>query len=424
MVETMITPHLQIAADGPLQQLEEKIISHQVQIETWFRSQWQQFTPSFYCSVDLRNAGFKLAPIDTNLFPAGFNNLNPDFLPLCVQAAQSYIEHVMPGCNRILLIPESHSRNLFYLSNVAQIKKILATAGFDVRLGSVNGSQTDNSIDLPDGESLTLEPVIKKGNRVYCNDFSPCLILLNHDLSEGIPDSLQDIEQKIIPSLNLGWANRLKSEHFKHYQQVAEEFAKLIDIDPWLINPIYRRCDEVDFMARGGEQCLAKHVEDLIAEVKTKYTEYGINREPFIVVKADAGTYGMGVMMVDDPKQIYDLNRKQRKKMAVSKGGKQVNKVIIQEGVYTFETIGPENNVAEPVIYMIGHQVVGGFYRVHQNKSASENLNSPGMTFEPLAFAESCNVPDTCASEPCFKNRFYTYGVIARLALLAAARES
>jgi glutamate--cysteine ligase len=43
-------------------------------------------------SVDLRNAGFKLAPVDTNLFPGGFNNLNPAFLPLCVQAAMSAIE--------------------------------------------------------------------------------------------------------------------------------------------------------------------------------------------------------------------------------------------------------------------------------------------------------------------------------------------
>jgi oxygen-independent coproporphyrinogen-3 oxidase len=30
--------------------------------------------------VDLRNAGFKLAPVDTNLFPAGFNNLNLDLI--------------------------------------------------------------------------------------------------------------------------------------------------------------------------------------------------------------------------------------------------------------------------------------------------------------------------------------------------------
>ena len=32
-------------------------------------------------------AGFKLAPVDMNLFPAGFNNLNPAFLPLSVEAA-------------------------------------------------------------------------------------------------------------------------------------------------------------------------------------------------------------------------------------------------------------------------------------------------------------------------------------------------
>jgi len=47
-----------------------------------------------YCSVDLRNAGFKLAPVDTNLFPGGFNNLSPEMLPLAVQAAMAAIENI------------------------------------------------------------------------------------------------------------------------------------------------------------------------------------------------------------------------------------------------------------------------------------------------------------------------------------------
>jgi glutamate--cysteine ligase len=87
------------------------------------------------------------------------------------------------------------------------------------------------------------------------------------------------------------------------------------------------------------------------------------------------------------------------------------------------ETWGPGNAVAEPVVYMIDHYVVGGFYRIHGGKGHDENLNSPGMEFQPLAFAHSCNHPDhrqDCDAEP---NRFYAYGVVARLALLAAARE-
>src|SRR5437868_7712606 len=103
-------PHLTTALVGPLQFLEKKFLDNQSVIETFFRRYWREdLTPPFYASVDLRNAGFKLAPVDTNLFPAGFNNLNPDFLPLCIQAAQNTLEKIYPGCQNILLIPESHT---------------------------------------------------------------------------------------------------------------------------------------------------------------------------------------------------------------------------------------------------------------------------------------------------------------------------
>ena len=50
--------------------------------------------------------------------------------------------------------------------------------------------------------------------------------------------------------------------------------------------------------------------------------------------------------------------------------------------------------VAEPVVYMIDRYVVGGFYRVHAERGIDENLNAPGSSFVPLAFAEST----TCRS--------------------------
>jgi len=157
--------------------------------------------------------------------------------------------------------------------------------------------------------------------------------------------------------------------------------------------------------------------------IQKKYDEYSIDKEPFVVVKSDTGTYGMGIMMVKSAEEIENLNRKQRNKMSSSKEGLEVENVLIQEGVYTFETIGEENAVAEPVVYMIDHFVVGGFYRVHTGRDQNENLNAPGMHFEPLAFAQSCNTPDKQGEPDAEPNRFYAYGVIARLALLAAARE-
>lgn len=415
-------PHLQIAAVGPLHALEKNILRNQVKIEAWFRNHLRNLKPPFYCSVDLRNAGYKVAPVDTNLFPAGFNNISKEFLPLCVQAVQETIEHLMQGCTRILLIPESHSRNLFYLDNVAAIQDILQRAGYEVRLGRLpDYSDEENKIQLKSGKILQFEKIERSQNKIHIGDYQPCFILLNHDLSEGIPEVLNNIEQPIIPALSLGWAHRLKSEHFRLYKIISEEFAELIGIDPWWINPIYQRCEDVNFMERSSDECLENHIKELLEQIQKKYDEYQIDQKPFVVIKADAGTYGMGVMMVDNPKDIYELNRKERKKMSVSKGGKVINKVIIQEGVFTFETI--HNQVAEPVIYMIGKNVIGGFYRIHKGKSARENLNAPGMHFKPLAFAEACNIPDPHNEEGCHSNRFYTYGVIARLALLAAARE-
>jgi glutamate--cysteine ligase len=417
-------PNLTTALSGPLLHLESHLLEHQAEIESWLRAQWLKTPAPFYASVDLRNAGFKLAPVDTNLFPAGFNNLNPAFMPLCIQAMQSAIERVCPDAAKIILVPESHTRNKFYLENIATLKDIISKAGFEVRIGSLIPDLEENTqFSLPSGREISMSPLKVVDNKLVLTDYDPCVILLNNDLSAGIPTEFGKLDQKIIPPLDLSWAARLKSEHFAEYKKVAEEFSELVEIDPWLIDPLSRNCGEINFMKREGEDCLRKNVTKLLEDIQTKYAEYGIEEEPFIIVKADAGTYGMGIMTVHSADELMELNRKQRTKMSATKSGKSVTKVIMQEGVYTFETWGEEQHVAEPVVYMIDHFVVGGFYRVHTEKGINENLNAPGMHFQPLAFAETCNAPDTSKSPDANPNRFYAYGVIARLALLAAARE-
>ena len=118
--------------------LEQLLLDQQTSIEAWFRNEFHKTPPPFYASVDLRNASFKIAPVDTNLFPAGFNNLNPSFLPLAIQAIQATIEEVMPGCQKILLIPESHTRNPFYFENMGKLQELILKAGFKVSIGSLH----------------------------------------------------------------------------------------------------------------------------------------------------------------------------------------------------------------------------------------------------------------------------------------------
>lgn len=421
-----MVPHLVTALNGPLLDLEKKILDATPAIERWFRLEWQEHTPPFYCSVDLRNAGFKLAPVDTNLFPGGFNNLAPEMLPLAVQAAMAAIEKYCPDAKNLLLIPEAHTRNSFYLQNIARLMQIFRQTGLHVRLGSLSPDlKHPQLIELPDGTTLTLEPLERSANgrRLGLKNFDPCTVLLNNDLSAGIPSVLNDLnEQTLLPPLHAGWAVRRKTNHFSAYDEVVKKFSKMIDIDPWMLNPYFAKCSDINFNDHTGEEALAAQVDALLVRIRKKYKEYGIKETPFVIVKADAGTYGMGIVTVKDGSEVKDLNRKQRSKMAVVKDGIEVTNVIIQEGVHTFERIN--DSVAEPVVTMIDRYVVGGFYRVHADRDINENLNAPGAHFVPLAFAQQHALPDMHAKPgTTAPNRFYMYGVVARLALLAASIE-
>ena len=418
-----MVPHFVTSLTGPLLDFERTLLDATPRIERWFRLEWQEHTPPFYCSVDLRNAAFKLAPVDTNLYPGGFNNLSAEALPLAVQAATVAIEKYCPDARNLLLIPENHTRNTFYLSNVLRIAAVLRQTGLTVRLGTLNPEITaPTRIELPDGQSLTVEPLVRQHGRVGLADFDPCAILLNNDLSSGLPAVLADLHgQILLPPLHAGWAVRRKTRHFAAYDDVVKQFSRLIDADPWLLNPYFTGVAGVDFQAREGEEALAHAVDTTLSRIRAKYREYKIDQTPFVIVKADAGTYGMGILSVKDASEVRQLNRRQRNKMAVVKEGLEVTEVIVQEGVPTIETV--EEGVAEPVVYMIDKYVVGGFYRVHAERGRDENLNAPGSRFVPLPFAASCNLPDAGGPPECAPNRFYAYGVVARLALLAASLE-
>ncbi len=419
-----MVPHLITALTGPINELEQRILDTTPAIERWFRLEWMEHTPPFYSSVDIRNAGFKLAPVDTNLYPGGWNNLTSEMLPLAVQAAMAAIEKICPEARNLLLVPESHTRNSFYLANLLQLRRIFHQAGLNVRFGSLSAEiKEPTTLNLPTGESITIEPLIRTDRRLGLKGFDPCTILLNNDLSAGIPGILEDLhEQYLLPPLHAGWSVRRKSTHFKAYEEVAKRFGKLLGIDSWLINPMYAHCGAVNFTEGRGMDCLTTNVDALLTKIRRKYKEYGINEKPFVVVKADNGTYGMGIMTVRDVKDLQGLSRKTKNKMSVTKEGQLLSEVIIQEGVLTNERVN--DAVAEPVVYMMDRYVVGGFYRVHAERDVDENLNAPGASFVPLAFADSGRLPQPGekpgSSSP---NRFYMYGVVGRLAMLAASYE-
>jgi len=410
-----MVPHLITALKGPINELEQRVLDSMPAIERWFRLEWMEHTPPFYCAVDIRNAGFKLAPVDTNLFPSGWNNLTPEMLPLAVQAAMAAIEKICPEARNLLVVPAGQTHSTFYLANVLQLKRIFHQTGLNVRFGSLSPDiKEPTTYDLPTGESITIEPLIRSDRRLGLKDFDPCTILLNNELSAGVPGILEELhEQYLLPPLHASASVRRKSQHFQVYEEICKRFAKLLGIDPWLINPMFSSCGPV---GSTGREALSAQVDALLTKIRRKYKEYGINEKPFVVVKADGQADGLGIVTVRDVKDLESLS------LPAVPEGLPPPEVIVQEGVLTNERVNEA--VAEPVVYLMDRYVVGGFYRIHAERGVDESLNTPGASFVPLAFANSGRLPQAGerpgSSSP---NRFYMYGVIGRLALLAASYE-
>ena len=393
--------------------LDQRLLDLKPAIEGWFETQWDAHAAPIYSSVDVRNAGFKLAPVDTNLFPGGWNNLSPAMLPMAAQALQRALAKIHPQARRLLIVPENHTRNSFYWMNIARLKALAEMAGLHVRVGSAHADVLQASpIALPEGESVQVEPLFRHRHRVALQDFDPCVVLLNNDLSSGVPMVLNGLtQQTLTPPLHAGWHVRRKHQHFEQYALVSARFGQALGLDPWLIDPLFSHCDGVDFDAPSGVDELQSHVADLLGRIRVRYQAHGIDERPFVMVKADNGTYGMGIMTVHNAAQLGQLNRKTRNKMKVVKEGQAVSEVLIQEGITSRERVG--HSVAEPVVYLINGEVVGGFYRANAGRGVDENLNAPGASFTPLALTSQAQIPA----------HFYANSVVARLATLAASAE-
>ena len=410
-----MVPHLITALTGPINELEQRMLDAMPAIERWFRLEWMEHTPPFYTSVALRNAGFKLAPVDTSLFPHGWHNLTPEMLPLAVQAAMAAIEKICPEARNLLIIPENHLRGPSDLADVAQLQHIFNLAGLNVRVGSIDPELKQSiTYTLPGGESVEVEPALRLRRRVGLKHFDPCTILLNNELTAGAPGILEELyEQYLLPPLQAGWTVRRRSRHFQSYEDVGKRFGKMLGIDHWLIHPISASAE-----AGSGKKpldALRAAVDLVLTKVRRKYKEYGIGEKPFVVIKADDAADSAGVALLRDVRELEALAEDAR----LPRSGHW----LVQEGVLTQERM--HEAVAEPVVYTMDRYVVGGVYRVHAATDATAVVAcSHDARYVPLAFEHSTHLPQPGvrpgASAP---NRFYMYGVVARLAMLAASYE-
>ena len=213
-------------------------------IEQWMGEKRKIAAPYFYNSVDLRHSGLKLAPVDTNVFPAGFNNLSPAAKARSSRFIARILQDEYPDAKRVVIVPENHTRNLGYLENLATLQSLFESIGIEVQLGSlIAESGAPIELEAPSGFKLTEHAILRDGNKLTLdNHFVPDLIIMNNDMTAGSPHQLEGLSQPVLPPLGMGWYRRRKSVHFAAYRALIEDFCKTFDLDPWLLGAEFYQC--------------------------------------------------------------------------------------------------------------------------------------------------------------------------------------
>lgn len=400
------------------------IRKHDADLKKWFEERLRPLVAPIYSSVDVRVSGYKMAVVDTNLFPSGFNNLCRTFSADAAKRFELVLAQYGPAPLKILVIPEAHTRNPYYWEHIASLLKILRTAGHEpwVGRGAPFGIELPAQMSSLGGETIPLVTMQRQGDQLLAGTETPQLILLNNDFSQTYPTFLDGIRQPVLPAPALGWQKRRKSDHFALYDRLITEWASILDLDPWWFCPLMDHVVEVNLEQEESRVKLGAKVDQLLARIRRKHQEYHVDSEPYVFMKDDSGTYGMAVTHVSSGQEIIDLSRRKRNKLGSSKGGGPVTQFLLQEGVPTIQELA--GHPLEPVFYLVGGEPVGYFFRIHAERSARDNLNARGVRFDCLCShkvdAHSPVLPEDCESSDQVR---VVGGWLAQIASYAASLE-
>ena len=398
------------------EQIHTQIVHRLKAVTDWFHSKKQNLSFPFYSSFDLRDSGYKVVPVDANIFPAGFNNICRQDRESSAELVRGYLAtHYPERSKNIVLLTEEHTNNPYYWDNVSVLKELFEKAGRKIVLAIPRSMPAPLELQSASGVKLQVHSAVREGSGVVAGGMTADLVISNNDFSNAYEEWVAGLQTPINPPHDLGWHRRRKDQFFSAYNRLASEFAEVLAVDPFYFQVETRHFAGFDVNSEASRGQLAEQVDGMLADLKGTYESRGISTKPFAFVKNSAGTYGLAVSQVHSGEDVRQWNYKARKKMKAAKGGRDVEEVIIQEGVPTIVTAS--GSTAEPAIYMIGCQLAGGFLRTHSEKNAEESLNSPGAIYQKLCVSD-LNV--SVEGHP-MEN---VYGWVGKLSFLAIAQEA
>ena len=357
-------------------QIHQKIIDNLKELSVWFSKKIESKKLFFYSSFDIRDSNFKIACVDANAFPAGFNNICEEDQKRTSVLIRNYLNQYQPSAKKILLLAEEHTRNLYYWDNIFIIQSLIQSAGYQVTV-CVPGKQISSSQTITTASGRTIDLKI-------LNEEEGDLIISNNDFSVkyNLPQN-----KEYLPPVFMGWLSRKKHHFFKEYNLLTKEFAELLKIDPWHFKIETKLFSPFEIQSEDNLLQLKSSSDEMLKLLKESYQKFSISEKPYLFLKNNSGTYGLGIINIHSAEELNRWSYQSRKKMRAVKGENSVKEVIIQEGIPT-ALFSPDNKSAEPVIYMIGSQVAGGFLRSHKTKDHKTNLNSPGVVFKRLCMSD------------------------------------
>lgn len=391
--------------------LEKFIAENWIAINEYLDDYSKDLVVPFTSSVDIRESTDKIAPVDNNIYPAGFNNLCALDADFSSEVFRKTLDKKKKDIGLIGVIPESNTKNLFYLDHLGTLVKLIRDAEYQVIILSPDQNLFEEGKNLLElvshsGFDIPIYRAEQKGDKIFANGEEVSFLVLNNDQSSPLNLEWGLIKDFVAPSPLMGWNRRTKHGHFQAYHQVAGDFCQKFGINPNIIEAKFRIANDIDFTGKVGFEQLAAEVDALKAVLRPDST---------IFVKASQGTYGMGISVVRSGEEILNMNKKMRHKMNAGKNKLKFTSALIQEGIDTI--IEYDKMPAEVTIYLIGGKSVGGFMRANSEKSSSSNLNSRGMVFRKFCISEIRQNQDHKAKEA-------LYSVVARLSAIAAGLEA
>ncbi|MEO0335635.1 MAG: glutamate--cysteine ligase, partial [Pseudomonadota bacterium] len=171
----------------------------------WFVGKRRGLHIPFYSSFDIRDSGFKVVPVDANLYPAGFNNICQADKETSVELVDAYFrDHYPADFSDVTILTEEHTNNPYYWDNVHTLKTLIEGAGKTVRVAIPSALDKPLEIESASGFTMTVHSAVRSGDSFVVDGQSPDVVVSNNDFSQSYSDWAEGLEVPMNPPREMG----------------------------------------------------------------------------------------------------------------------------------------------------------------------------------------------------------------------------